>query len=522
MSDTPAPDRAAQLREQRRHNRLLAEQMRGRRLERQHQLLEAQLAYDWVQPYSDLLDRLRNGEPEIAGPTAVWNRRYGRNYPLFQSEQELNLLRAPARILCATNSYAIGLLEGLTSYVIGSGYTYRVTPTDPSVPPGLVEAGQDILDEFADRTEWFGGELPGLEEELFWRSCEDGEYFLGHYCLEDGRTDVRTFEPEQVTQPPGGDQREWLFGIRTEPDDVQKPLGYYVYFGEDSSDGEEMSPEQVTHFRRNVKRWIKRGLTDFSFDTLDTLNLAGRLRVSLGEGAAEQAAIVSVMQYETGTQQEVQAFLDGDADFQELDPLTQTLQDVKRQKKGSHLHIPKGQQYASPPNAQNGNTHLAILSMCIRGAGVRWNAPEWLGSADASNTNYASSLTAESPFVRTVRRRQRAYGSAFRRTWWAVLRNWCERRGGIKAGGRLYSWQDVQRYLDIHVEPPSPETRNKQEEAQRGSDRDHAGSAEPAAIRAGARPRLGADPARERRVRPGAGQAATGPATPGTRPRCSA
>ena len=155
--------------EQRRHNRLLAEQMRGRRLERQHQLLEAQLAYDWVQPYSDLLDRLRNGEPEIAGPTAVWNRRYGRNYPLFQSEQELNLLRAPARILCATNSYAIGLLEGLTSYVIGSGYTYRVTPTDPSVPPGLVEAGQDILDEFADRTEWFGGELPGLEEELFWR-----------------------------------------------------------------------------------------------------------------------------------------------------------------------------------------------------------------------------------------------------------------------------------------------------------------------------------------------------------------
>ena len=78
VSETPAPDRAAQLREQRRHNRLLAEQMRGRRLERQQQLLEAQLAYDWVQPYSDLLDRLRNGEQKIAGPTAVWNRRYGR------------------------------------------------------------------------------------------------------------------------------------------------------------------------------------------------------------------------------------------------------------------------------------------------------------------------------------------------------------------------------------------------------------------------------------------------------------
>ena len=296
---------------------------------------------------------------------------------------------------------------------------------------------------------------------------------------------MRTFEPEQVTQPPGGDQREWLFGIRTEPDDVQKPWATTSTSARTPATARRCRQSRSpTSAATSSAGSSAASPTSRSTPWIRSTSPAG-CACALGEGAAEQAAIVSVMQYETGTQQEVQAFLDGDADFQELDPLTQTLQDVKRQKKGSHLHIPKGQQYASPPNAQNGNTHLAILSMCIRGAGVRWNAPEWLGSADASNTNYASSLTAESPFVRTVRRRQRAYGAASRRTWWAVLRNWCERRGGIKAGGVLLLPGRTCRGISTStLNRRARETRSRAGGGStRGWDENNAGSAEPAAIR---------------------------------------
>jgi hypothetical protein len=103
------PDVTKQLADTRAARELLVEQMQYRRL---HRLKERQEAtYDWVTPYVDLIDRARR-DPAFAGPAGAWMRRYGRNYPIYQTEQELGTYRAGARVLLATNSTRSGSRRG--------------------------------------------------------------------------------------------------------------------------------------------------------------------------------------------------------------------------------------------------------------------------------------------------------------------------------------------------------------------------------------------------------------------------
>ncbi len=435
-----------------------------------HRLMES-MSFDWVGAYVDILDQFRSRDPLQPGVTTKWQRDKGRNYPFYQTEQQLNILRAPSRIMCGANSYAIGLVEGLTSYVIGTGYTYRIAPQKTHAeecPTDLVAAVQWVVDKTIERNQWHGGEEPGLEEELFGRSLEDGEFLLMHTPREDGWTDFRTAEPEQLTQPPQEalrDDEDGLFGVITPKDDVQLKLGYWIYWGDSVNDGERVQPERITHLRRNVKRSMKRGLPDFCFDTYDALDLASKLRTNLSDGAAQQAAIVGIRQHDVNVQSEIQAFVDDQAEWEEQGPNGNTVPG-RRFKRGEWEDVPKGLNYVPGPGAQNAPAHIQVLQACLRGAGVRWNAPEWLCSGDASNNNYASSLTAESPFVRTVLRRQTSYKHAFRAAIWYAVEHYAK-TVGIRAGGRVYDWGTVCKLLDLLVEAPSPETRNRLEETQR-------------------------------------------------------
>lgn len=471
------PDLKAKAQQLRWQNRVTVETRRQRRLgliekhEQLRQRLMESMSFDWVGAYADILDQFRTRDPLNPGVSTKWQRDKGRNYPFYQTEQQLNILRAPSRILCGANGYAIGLVEGLTSYVIGSGYTYRIAPEKAyaeDCPKELVDAVQQVVDKTLERNQWHGGEEPGMEEELFGRSLEDGEFVLVHTPRKDGWTDFRTAEPEQLTQPPADvleDDQDGLFGVVTPKDDVQCKLGYWLYWGDSSADGEMYQPEQITHLRRNVKRSMKRGLPDFCFDTYDALDLASKLRTNLSDAAAQQAAIVGIRQHDVNTQVEIQAFVDNQAEWEEPD-LYGNQVPTRRFKRGEWEDVPKGLNYVPGPGAQNAPQHIQVLQACLRGAGVRWNAPEWLCSGDASNNNYASSLTAESPFVRTVLRRQTAYKHAFKAAIWYAVEHYC-RTNGIRAAGRTYDWGTVSKLVCLLVEAPSPETRNKLEESQR-------------------------------------------------------
>jgi hypothetical protein len=136
--------------------------------------------------------------------------------------------------------------------------------------------------------------------------------------------------------------------------------------------------------------------------------------------------------------------------------VTQKQTDYQTLQSGSFLDIPKGMNYVAPPGAANSTAHLEIFQSLLRSAGNRHNAPEWLVSADASNNNYASSLTAESPFLRNCLRLQSFYKRPFLRVVAAALKN-------AAMAGRLPG--NICDLIDLTATPPSLETRDKGAEA---------------------------------------------------------
>lgn len=481
VTDDPGTGARARRTAQRLHwrNRATAERIKADKLaavaarsKRKRELSESWGWYgggSWVQPFADYLDLF--SQREFLAPGAAlgtWAHRDGRNYPYFQNEQELGFLRQTARLLSNTNGYAIGLVAGLTSYVIGPGYTYRPAAKTERIakelPEGLTDSVQDVIDDFLDRNAWLGGEQPSIERECFWRSIEDGEFFLPMFRQPDGTTQVRIVGAEQVTQPPASDPREYLFGVYADPRDTATHQAYWVQFGTVPGEGEEFSREEMVHLRRNVHREVKRGLPDLSFDTAETLRLASVLRDNTGEGAAIQAAIVGVRQHAQNSQEQIQRFVDGEAEWNEPD--YKGGQRPVRKARTGFEDMPSGMNYVPGPVATNGGVYLSILDALLRGAGQRWNAPKWLSSSDAAEVNFASSLTAESPFIGNVVTNQSAYREAFKRAvWTAVL--WAAECGKVTdALGNVWRPKALEKVLKLQVETPDPISRDPLAQAQ--------------------------------------------------------
>ena len=439
----------------------LEESLRVKQLQRKQKLLEGYLDQDyWLQGYADLLNRYRDGGQFAYPVSQPTDRRYGGNYPFWYSEQQLSILRAASRLCTTMNPNAYGLLNGLASYVIGNGFSYRVAAKKGiEVSADLLEQAQQVVDDFAYENAW-----PEMERELFWRWREDGDAFLRLFPQKSGRLMIRTVEPEQVFQPPDSQLAEWSYGIKTEVDDVFQIEAYFVSYaapggkgGDVPVMGEEVEAENMIHLKANVKRAIKRGLPDFSYDTLDAFNIASKLRQNLGEGSAVQAAIAGIRQYDAASSQQVDTFLQGQVDYTQYDALTGKQQDFQQLRSGSFLDIPKGMNYITPPAAASAAAHLEVFQSLLRSAGNRHNAPEWLVSSNAANNNYASSLTAESPFLRNCLALQEAVKRPFLRVMRAALQN-------AAMAGQLPP--NVLDAVEIQVVPPSVETRDRVQEAQ--------------------------------------------------------
>ena len=427
----------------------------------QRPLRESVLSTDfWLSNYIDLLDRFRDGGIFSYPITNPQDRRYGSNFPFWYSEQQLSLLRAQSRLLTTTNPNAQGLLNGLCSYVIGPGFNYRIGPKkDSDSDDALVAAVQDVIDQFRYDNEW---DL--MEQEVFIRSRTDGECFLRMFPQPSGRLLIRTVEPEQVIQPPGEDFANWSYGIETDPDDVFNILNYHVSLmapkGEDEQHdptpetpmGEIVPAHHIVHVKCNVPKAIKRGVSDFSYETLETFSIAAKLRRNLGEGASVQSAIAAVRQHDTASIQQVDTFVDDQIDYSVASVPNGRQTDYQKMEPGTFLDIPKGMNYVKPPGAESAKDHLEIFQALLRSAGNRHNAPEWLSSANISGANYASSLTAESPFLRNCVRLQAFYRRHFLKIIKEAIRNAAEM-------GRLPI--NVLDRIEILVTPPAVEARDK-------------------------------------------------------------
>src|SRR5262245_3574041 len=105
------PGPSAELRAARRKNRELRQLREARRIEESNRLMEAMGigSTDWVGSFYAMIERFSQAQMNFMGATSVNDRRWGRNWPIFLTEQDLQIARMPSRLLTATNPYAIGL-----------------------------------------------------------------------------------------------------------------------------------------------------------------------------------------------------------------------------------------------------------------------------------------------------------------------------------------------------------------------------------------------------------------------------
>lgn len=421
----------------------------------------------WLTSYVDQLDRYREGLAFAYPLTQPTDRRWGNNFPFWTNEQQLSLFRAQARVLMMMNPNAQGMVNGLCSYTIHKGFTYRCEAKKEGGDETVAKECQKIVDEFIELNDW-----PAYEQELFCRSREDGEFFLRLFPdqPEKGMMEVRAVEPEQVFMKPGGTLDFWSYGMENESGDVTKIKNFYVsYVAPDMKAdpkeaaglkgvGDTVPGKEMIHYKCNVVKNVKRGMTDFSFDTLELFQIAGKLRRNIGSGAAAQAAIAAIRQHELSTSETVQSFIDNLTDYSI--PAWDTngrFVAVQKMQPGTFLDMPKGMQYVQPPGAANAEAYVTSMQALLRNAANRHNAPEWLVSGDSSNSNYASALVAESPFVKSCQRLQRNYGREYRKVMMAVLDL------NVATGRVPQDWKDK---VELKVVAPEVESRDPRNQAE--------------------------------------------------------
>ena len=387
-------------------------------------------------------------------------RKNGSDFPYFKNEGELAILREASRLCVRTNPHAEGLLSGLTAYTISSGATVTATPRkdvgDDAAgrAADVAKKAQFVIEQTEKRNKW-----GSRQQEFFHRCRRDGESYLRLFFQNDGETDIRFVWPEQIRKPIGTTDIDYGFGVKTDPDDAETVLEYAVYpIGQEGSPDPDLVPaEEMISLLINVDSGVRRGTPDFCFGVKDLLDAGLKLEKSMGVGSAIQASIAYIRQHTNATSSQIQGFVGSD-------PMTKTRLDAAGREKyikdyEPGLVVDTNQNTAFLPSPYNAGIpgHIQVSQLMIRSACVKYNAPEWLGSADASNNNFASSLTVESPFYNKVKQIQKPIEMVFTDLFERVIRH------AIDCGVLPADTFDL---IAIEVKLPDPLSRNRLTEAQ--------------------------------------------------------
>jgi hypothetical protein len=403
----------------------------------------------------------------------------GRYRPLYENAQDVRRITAEARSMCELFPVAKGLLRKLSDYIIGNGWDFIVQPkndyeNDPTAI-SLAALVQKSVDKILNYNNFVGG----LDRQLHERSRIDGNAFPALYpegdCVRIEPVDYSyVLEPEekkQLERYVGTSHKlnGWWHGVHTlwnpilKRDDVCRPLGYHAVFDNLGEQWDYLPIWRVEHIKRNVENIARVGVSDFLTVQQDLQNEA-KLRRNTALGAAILAAIVGIRQHAEGTTQStVESMVSGSATGSYQKPIdggsrTQYQQNVAP---GTVKDIPKGMEWlAGPMGTLNQPVYIEVDQFLLRLIGSLWSMPEFLTSGDASNANYASTLVAESPFVKYCEAEQAGYAAHFERLVWKAVHMLSKMN---KLGANI---QQVTQLLEINAEYTSPASRDKLQQAQ--------------------------------------------------------
>jgi hypothetical protein len=312
------------------------------------------------------------------------------------TESELENARNLSRYICDKSPFAISAIENRISYVVGYGHTYKaVAKAGLTASESTIAKAQEILDRFCKVNRW-----NWRQQEIVRRYDRDGEVFLRRFEGTDGTLRVRFIEPNQVATPEGKTtDASCSFGIRTEPDDVESILSYFI-------DGAEVEAAEIQHRKANVDCNVKRGKPTF-YCVVTSLCNAEKVERNIIKGSAMQTAYAYVEQNEGLSADGVQNLASARADFTRTNTITNKLERLEIHKAGMILRARAGKKLEFPFKDTNYAQYLEAIAFSLRKVAAMLVMPEWMLTSDASNMGaYTSSMVAESPSVRMFERHQ--------------------------------------------------------------------------------------------------------------------
>lgn len=459
----------------------LADQRELATLRREVESLE--LENSWVGPYSEAY-----GEPidraemlrDIGWGCGLWllddvnTRRDGDDRPILENEIQLSGYRARARLMCSEIPSAIAAYRNLQNYIIGTKWEYPVTARrlEDEGAKSVAAELKAVVDLILEKNRWIGRR----DRKTFLRTIRDGESFTRIKLDPAGIPRFENVEPCLVTEPRNtGELNRWLgiedrfqpswkWGILTDQNEPETPLGYHVIWDGRGDVWDFYRPDELHHIKTGTDDGVKRGLTEF-YPVRNHLPRADQVFQMVADGAKVQAAIAGVRQFPdkttTGDIQALGASIRTSTRLQVSATGTREI-DVVSFDRPKVLNA-KGYDWKDGPMGSQRNPNLILAGQAVlRLTGARWNMPEWMTSGDASNGNYASSLVAESPFVKAAEAEQTFYGQEFVELIWKAVAAYLRNRpiGGI---GNV---AELRAICEIGSTPPAVASRDPLKEMQ--------------------------------------------------------
>ena len=365
-----------------------------------------------------------------------------------------------ARSLTDVNPYVAGLFDDLSAYTVGEGFRRSVVPVGDGLS-ALAGRVEDVVQEFCERVSW---DCDG-DHELFRRWRRDGIALIEVFAAEDG-ADIRFVEPRALAEPQNPDvwadflvetgqvppgPLSFELGVVTPADDVENVLGVTVDRG---GEFDFVPAERMVLLKANADRCDRVGVSDLGAaeDLLDRLY---GMMLSAVDGVRSQARIAGMVEYQAAEAEHIDDLAGGFAEK------TRAPQDAIPGGIDAYWHhVPEGRTYKPGPADADAVQTIGLMGQRV--VAGRWSLPASMFAADATDTNYASALVAESPFVKRVLTAQSQFGAACRRLF-RIVAEIARRQGAF---GRDVTVRQL-RGVKVDLTPPRVEVRDRLKETQR-------------------------------------------------------
>lgn len=403
---------------------------------------------NYVDPREPYMD---DGEEwQAIGAGAGGTNRPATDWAGFSNEPELTNAREMCRRMLTYSEFVINGHNLRVNYAVDDGFKFKAVAKDAAKNnETLVDDLQAFLDEFMQVNRWMF-----RQRETVLRCDRDGEAFRRRFRLQGGMTKIRFVEPWQVSNPPGADQNRVQFGIECDPDDSESPLTYYVEQGPGKGH-EPVDAAEIQHLKPTVDANVRRGIPLFwparynAFRSFSTLrNIAAKSELA--------AALAFTRSHKNTTGTAVQTFQTGNATSSFTSPTTGQTTYKKKYGPASIIDKSDNVEYEAL-NIAEGIEEMVLGSEAgLRAIAAAAGLPEYMLTSNAQNSNYASTMVAEGPAVRTFRAIQSVLKAADLEILDEAV-EWAIEQGRLPAG--------ILDSVEIQVELPQLATRDPAVEA---------------------------------------------------------